>query len=114
MDASDSATDLLDESTFAGGPSGCDGIRGTVGTFCSAGGVVPGVTDGEPDSTSIEGGRSLLFFRHVDLFVMSFGLGPALGSLDGVPERSSSSIGFGWASDLSPITAISPALGSDV
>lgn len=111
---SDSAIDLLEESTFGAGMSVCVGVWVPEPGLLSGGRTVPDVDDGEPESMSIDGGRTLLFFRHVDLptAAISLGLTSPLGSLEGVPAMFPSSIGFGWASERSPITAISPRLAS--
>jgi hypothetical protein len=64
----------------------------------------------EDGDISIEAGRILLGFRQVDLSAgcISLALDSDLAFFDGELDTSSSAMGFGCASEPSPITAISP------
>lgn len=104
-DASDSAMDCPEEATLVG-------VALVLSISCIWGVALLGVeapeSDGEGGSRSIDCGRPRLFFRQPDLTSFTFGVIFA-GSFVG--DTSHSAIGLGWASDPSPITAISPASG---
>lgn len=108
----DSAVDLLDASAFGAGTSVWVGVCVPDPGLLSGGSVALLTDDGDPVLTSIDGGLTLLFFLQVVLpeAAISLGFVSALASLDVAPDMFPSSIGFGCASERSPITAISPWL----
>jgi hypothetical protein len=103
-----SVTDLGDSPFVVAGSGFVASLMdvGVLGAGCS---VLFLDGDATGDSMSIDGGRPLLLFLlHVDLPAGWISFASVLEPLVGVWETSSSVIGFGCASEPSPMTAISP------